>query len=123
MYSLASVSYCCLQYGHDARTSRWAMMPITEDDARNGSTPMSISRVTAPGASLVCSVLRHQVAGQRGLDGDLGRLAVADLADQDDVGVLAQDRAQAGGERQPDLCVDLDLVDALRAGTRPGPRR
>ena len=37
----------------------------------------------------------HQVAGERGLERDLDRLAVADLADQDDVGVLAQDRAQA----------------------------
>ena len=41
---------------------------------------------------------QDEVAGQRGLDGDPGRLDVADLADQDHVGVLAQDRLQAGGE-------------------------
>ena len=34
------------------------------------------------------------MARQRGLDGDACRLQVADLADHDDVGVLAQDRAQ-----------------------------
>jgi hypothetical protein len=38
---------------------------------------------------------QHQVPGQRRLDRDLRRLEVADLADQDDVGVLAQERAAA----------------------------
>jgi hypothetical protein len=32
-----------------------------------------------------------QVAGERGLDGDLGGLEVADLADQDDVVVMGID--------------------------------
>ena len=53
------------------------------------------------------------MARERGLDGDLRRLAVADLADHDDVGVGAHHRAQAGGERQARLVVDLDLGDAL----------
>ena len=52
------------------------------------------------------------MAGERGLDRDLGRLAVADLADHDDVGVLAEDRAQAAGEGQADLRLHLDLVHA-----------
>ena len=43
------------------------------------------------------------------------RLPVADLADQHDVGVGAQDRAQGGGEGQPRLRVDLHLVDAGEA--------
>ena len=42
----------------------------------------------------------HHVAGHRGLEGDVGRLVVADLADEDHVGVGAEDRAQAGGERE-----------------------
>ena len=63
-----------------------------------------------------------EVAGERGLDGDLRRLAVADLADHDDVGVGAHHRAQAVGERQAGLRVDLHLRDARRSGTRPGPR-
>ena len=54
-----------------------------------------------------------EVAGQRRLDRDLGRLAVADLADHDHVGVRAQHRAQAAGERRgPAFEVHLDLVDA-----------
>ena len=53
----------------------------------------------------------NHVAGQRRLHGDLGGLAVADLADHDDVRVLAQDRPQAGGKGQADLRVDLDLAD------------
>jgi hypothetical protein len=55
-----------------------------------------------------------QVAGQRRLDGDLRGLGVADLADHDDIRVLAQDRAQAAGERQLDLGVHLDLANAAQ---------
>ena len=52
------------------------------------------------------------MAGERGLDRDLRGLQVADLADHDDVGVLAQDGAQGVRESQPDLGLHLDLVDA-----------
>ena len=55
---------------------------------------------------------QHEVAGLRGLHRDAGGLLVADFADQDHVGVLAQDRAQRARERQLDLLVDLRLVDA-----------
>ncbi len=55
---------------------------------------------------------QHQMPGQRRLHRDLRGLQVADLADHDDVRVLPQDRAQQGGEVQPDLRLDLDLVDA-----------
>ena len=41
----------------------------------------------------------HEVTGQGRLHGDTGRLDVADLADQDDVGVLAQDGAKARWRR------------------------
>ena len=41
-----------------------------------------------------------QVAGLRGLDGDGHRLEVAHLADEHDVGVLAQRRAQRVLERR-----------------------
>ena len=54
-----------------------------------------------------------EVAGQRGAHGDLGRLRVAGLADQHDVGILAQDVAQAAGEGQADLRLDLDLADVV----------
>ena len=60
--------------------------------------PRLNSRVTAPGASLVCSVREHQMPGQRGLRGDLGGFAVADFADHDHVRVLPQQRPQGRGE-------------------------
>ncbi len=50
--------------------------------------------------------------GERGLDGELRGDPVADLADQDDVGVRAQDRRQHSRERQPGLVVHLHLIDA-----------
>ncbi len=55
---------------------------------------------------------QHQVAGQRGLDGDLRGLEVADFADHDHIRVLAQDGAQGLGEGQVDLGVDLGLPHA-----------
>ena len=55
---------------------------------------------------------KHQVAGQRRLDRDLRRLAVADLADHDHVRVGANHGAQAGREGQSDLGRDLHLRQA-----------
>ena len=52
---------------------------------------------------------KDEVTGQRRLRGDLGRLQVADLADEDDVGILAQQGAQQRGEFQVDVGVDLAL--------------
>jgi hypothetical protein len=54
----------------------------------------------------------HQVAGLRGLDGDLRRLEVADFADHDHVRILAQEGAQRGSKREADLVVHVHLVDA-----------
>jgi len=54
---------------------------------------------------------QHEVARERGLDRDAGGLGVADLADEDDVGVLAEDRPEALGEGDAGDLVDLDLVD------------
>ena len=52
------------------------------------------------------------MTGQRRAHGEPGGLAVADLADQDHVRVLAEDRPQAAAEGQPAALVDLDLGDA-----------
>ena len=52
------------------------------------------------------------MACERRLDGDLRRLQIPDLADHDDVRVLAQDRAQRVGKIEPDRRLHLDLVDA-----------
>jgi hypothetical protein len=54
---------------------------------------------------------QDQVPGHRCLHGDGRGLGVADLADHDDVGVLAQDGPQAAGEAEADPLVDLHLVD------------
>ena len=54
----------------------------------------------------------HHVARERRVDGDFGRLAVADFADHDDVRVLTQERAQGAGEVHADLGLHLHLVDA-----------
>ena len=56
----------------------------------------------------------HQVTGQRSPDGDVGRLAVADLTHHHHVRVLSQDVPQPGGKRQPDVGTHRDLVDALQ---------
>ena len=53
------------------------------------------------------------MAGQRCLDRQLGGFAVADFADEDDVGVLAEEGAEAGGEGDAALGVDLHLGDAV----------
>ena len=45
-----------LHSSHSSRASRWATTQSTAEPTRNGSMPISIRRVTAPGASLVCSV-------------------------------------------------------------------
>ena len=55
----------------------------------------------------------HQVPGQGRLDGDLGGLRVADLADHDLVRVVAQDGTQPAGEGQAFFLVDRDLHDAF----------
>ena len=50
------------------------------------------------GASEPCRVLKTRTPVERGADADPGGLVVADLADHDDVGVLAEHRAQALAE-------------------------
>ena len=54
--------------------------------------PMSIRRYSAELCVGGVERRHHDVSGQRRLHGDAGRLLVADLADEDDVGVLAKDR-------------------------------
>src|SRR6185437_368383 len=51
------------------------------------------------------------MAGERRMDGYLGSLAIADLAHHDDVGILAEDRAQSVGKGEIDFRTDLHLSD------------
>lgn len=55
---------------------------------------------------------QHQMSGDGGADGDRTCLAVADLAHRDNIGVLAQDGAQARGKGHTGLFIDLALADA-----------
>ena len=56
---------------------------------------------------------KNEVAGEGGADGDVGGFAVADFTNHDHVGILAHNMADAGGERQSDLRVDVHLVNAV----------
>ena len=56
---------------------------------------------------------KYDVAGQRGLHGDLRGLEISDFTDHDGVRVLSEKRAERGGEGQPDLVVDRHLHDAF----------
>ena len=61
---------------------------------------------------------KDQVAGQGGLDRIGGGLQVADLADHDDIRVLAQDIAQDGGEGHVDLgCTAIWLNSSCTIST------
>ncbi len=73
--------------------------------------PISIRRSGVEASVVGVQRRQHEVPGEGRLDGDDAGLAVADLADEDDVGVLAQDRAQGVGEREAGLRVRLHLVD------------
>ena len=66
-----------------------------------------------PGGVVGVQRAEHQVAGERRLDGVLGRFQIADFADQDDVRVVTQNAPQRWRERQPDLRMHLNLVDAF----------
>src|SRR5665213_1599564 len=46
------------QFLQIVRTKRWPNTAINVEEIKNGSTPMSTNRVTAPGESFVCSVLK-----------------------------------------------------------------
>ena len=67
-------------------------------------------RSTVDAAVVVCSVPNTRWPGLRRLDGDGHRLEVAQLADEDDVGILAQRGAQRVLERVG-VRVHLALVD------------
>ena len=105
-----------------------ARQPLGHDDvARGGDQERLDAHVeqTADGAGGVVGVERgeDEVAGEGGLDRDLGRLVVADLAHHDDVRVLPQEGAQGRGEGQADFGLDLTWLIPAQVDTPPGPRR
>jgi hypothetical protein len=68
---------------------------------------MLISRFRVCGASVGMQRRQYQMAGLGGLDGDLGGFQIADLADHDDVRILAQEGAQRLAKVRPALGLTL----------------
>lgn len=58
---------------------------------------------------------KHQMAGDGSFHGQMRGLGVADFSDHHDVRILSEQRAEAVGERKPDLRVDLRVVDSRDA--------
>ena len=75
--------------------------------------PISTRRTGTVAALQGVDGAEHEVTGERGLGRDERRLAVADLADEDHVGVGAQDRAERAGEADAAAAADLHLLDAV----------
>jgi len=75
-------------------------MQFSAETKLYGSTPMF---KTGPGHPNIIGVncCEHQVSGEGGVNRDLRRFLVADLAHQNLVRVVAQDRTQAARKRQP----------------------
>jgi hypothetical protein len=102
--------------GLGAGSADQAHQALSEDDGeRVGDDPRLDAEIdeTHDGLHRVGGVEggHHQVAGERRLQGDACRLGVANLADEDDVGVLAQHGPQPGREGEPHAHVGLALGD------------
>ena len=78
-------------------------MRLTAVPTMKGSMPMFTMRDTVEGASLVCRVESTRWPVSAALVEISAGFVVADLADQDDVRILAQEGTQSGGEVQDDV--------------------
>jgi len=80
---------------------------------------MFIKRLMVEGASLVCSVESTKWPVSAALTPDFRRFEVANLADQNDVGVLAEERAQRGPQSFRPICSFICTWLMPAIGTRP----
>ena len=92
------IEYGSAHLGQTTRTRRWATEQVTEEASKGGFDADVHEAREGGGAVVRVEAGEHEMAGERGFDGDPGRLVVADLADEDHVGVLAQDGTQTGRE-------------------------
>ena len=101
-----------------AQAARQALGDDQAHRGRNGVRLHAHVDQTGEGLRRIVRVQRgeHQVAGLRRLDGDFGSLEVADFADHDDVGVLAQEwRAGHRPNVNPTVGMMLHLRSRLAA--------
>ncbi len=56
----------------------------------------------------------NEVTGKCGFDRDFSSFEVANLTDENNIGILAQERSECSGEVQTDLLFHLDLVDTRK---------
>ena len=94
-----------------------AHQPLRQDAIQRGNEIVRLDAHVDETADDVGHVVgvdggEHQVAGERGLNGDLRGFLVANFADHDLVRVVAQNRAQAARERQALFLVHRNLGDA-----------
>ena len=87
-------------------------MQFSAETKLYGSTPMLMKRPITSVHVIGVNRGEHQVAGERGIDGDLRGFLVANFADHDFVRVVAQDGAQAAREGEAFLFVHRNLGDA-----------
>src|SRR3954453_8127698 len=100
-----------------ARVADFAHQPLRQDAVERRDEVVEIDLHVQEAAENVDDVVgvnggEDEVAGERRLHGDGGRLFVADLADHDLVGVVAKDGAQSARKRQPLLLIHRNLRDS-----------
>ena len=97
-------------------------MPFNAAAKLYGSTAMWVKRPSTSNTLFACTVVNTRWPVSAAWIAICAVSPVADLADHDPVGVVAQDRAQPAREGEALLLVHRDLQHARAAGTRPGPR-
>ena len=91
------------------------MMQLIDVARMLGSMFMSRQSLDCRRSRLGVQGREHEVSCHRSAEGDLGGFLVANLADEQHVGIRAQHGSEAVREAQPGPRVDLDLVESGRA--------
>ena len=102
-----------LHSSQSRRARRWATTQSTAEPTRKGSMPISIRRVMAPGASLVCSVesTRWPVSAASMAICAVSRSRISPTMMMSGSARIIERRP--AGEREAGLLVDLHLGEAL----------